>query len=55
MNKLNIEYKTENDTGIDEAFDKDIESLAEQYGLEFIGSGFNLNTRVRDLSFKEKK
>ena len=37
---------------MNEVFDKQIEKLANSYGLEFVGSGYDFKNRCRDLEFK---
>ena len=57
MKDLKVYYETEypNASPISGAFDKEIEKLAERYGLKFQGSGVTIDTRIRDLHFRKEK
>ena len=52
VHKIKVEYETFVDNKVNSIFDRQMEKLANEYGLEFVGSGYNLKTGVRDLSFK---
>lgn len=56
MKDLKVYYQTEypNASPISEGFDKEIESLAKLYGLKFVGSGFTVDTKIRDLHFRKE-
>lgn len=53
MDELRVYYKTKE--RIDSEFDKEIERLAEKYGLKWWASGFNFEEKVRDVCFEGKK
>jgi len=58
MKDLRIYYKDKK--GINEEFDKDVEKLANKFGLRFEGSGIELGKMIRDIHYrlcptKEKK
>lgn len=57
MKDLKIYYQTDdNDTSsIDPSFDFLVEKLAEQYGLEFQGSGVEIGKGVRDIHYRKEK
>ena len=53
LTQIKVEYKTiEESEKVNEVFDRQIEKLANEYGLELQGTGFNMKTQVRDLKFK---
>lgn len=52
MEDLKIYYKTDKAAGsIDAAMDKEIEKIAEKFGLAFSGSGVEIGTGIRDLHY----
>lgn len=53
MEDLKIIYKSKD--RIDEDFDKKIMKIAEEKGLEFVGSGFSYEDKTRDLHFEKEK
>ena len=53
MKDLQIYYKDFN--LINKEFDKEIEKLAEKYGLKFSGSGFSFVHKIRNIQFIKKK
>ena len=50
--KLMVEYEVFGKNDVNEFLDKGIEKLANACGLEFVGSGFDLETKTRDLIFE---
>ena len=56
MEDLKVYYKTgyPKSNTISEAFDKEIEKLAEKYGLTFIASGVEIGKGIRDIHFIKK-
>lgn len=56
MKELRVYYETDHSTsGVDSAFDKEIERLAKRFSLKFQGSGVKIATKVRDLHYKKEK
>lgn len=53
MKDLKIHYWDEGT--INSEFDKKIEILAKEQGLSFQGSGFEIETGIRDLHYKKEK
>lgn len=51
IKEIKVEYKVTKQE-VCERLDKEIEKLANEQGLELIGSGFDLRTQTRDLQFK---
>ena len=51
LQKLTIKYQTIGDFRLDKDFDKEMEELANKWGLGFVGSGYNYQSEVRDLEF----
>lgn len=51
LTELVVKYKTIKGE-INQTIDKKIEKFANESGLKFIGSGYNYNTKTRDLQFK---
>jgi hypothetical protein len=39
---------------INSDFDKEIEKLAEKYGLTFMGSGVEIGTGIRDIHYRKE-
>lgn len=56
MKNLKVYYITEypKSNSISEGFDKEIEKLAEKYGLKFQGSGVEVETGIRDIHYKKE-
>jgi len=48
---IKIEYKIIGKNDVNDFLDKKFEEIANQCGLEFWGSGYNLKTKMRDLEF----
>ena len=57
MKDLKIYYQTEypHTSPISEGFDTEVEKLAKRYGLKFQGSGFEMDTKIRDLHYMKEK
>ncbi|MBA7497101.1 hypothetical protein ES702_07710 [subsurface metagenome] len=57
MKDLKVYYQTEYPklNTISEGFDKEIEKIAEKYGLTFSGSGVEIGTGIRDLHYIKKE
>ena len=56
MEDLKVYYKTDKATGsIDAAMDKEVEEIAEKYGLAFAGSGVEIGTGIRDVHYIKSK
>ena len=57
MKDLKVYYQTEypKSNTISEGFDKEIEKIAEKYGLSFSGSGVEIGTGIRDLHYRKEK
>ena len=53
MKDLKIYYLDEKT--INPEFDKKIETLAKEQGLTFQGSGFEIDTGIRDIHYKKEK
>lgn len=53
MKDLKIYYKY--NERINSEFDKEIEKIAEKFGLKFIASGFDYENKIRDIHYVEKK
>ena len=51
VTKIEVRYKVFQQD-VCERLDKQIEKLANEQGLEFVGSGFNFKTQERDLEFR---
>jgi len=46
-------YETDEPQVINEAFEKNLGHFLAQYGLERYGSGYDLDTEVRDIAFDQ--
>ena len=56
MKDLKVYYETDDTAGsIDAAMDKEIEKIAEKFGLKFMGSGVELGPGIRDLHYRKEK
>ena len=56
MKDLKIYYKTSYEKGaINSNFDKKIEEIAKEFGLNFSGSGVEIGTGIRDIHYAESK
>lgn len=56
MKDLKVYYETDHSTsGVDSAFEKEIERLAKRFSLKFQGSGFEFRERIRDLHYRKEK
>jgi len=51
LDKLKVSYKVFK-KGVCERIDRKTEEMANEQGLEFIGSGYNIKTNERDISFE---
>ena len=55
MKDLKIYYITDDVAGsIDAAMDKEIEKIAEKFGLAFCGSGVEIGTKTRDIHYSSR-
>ena len=53
ITELTVTYKAlKGHEGVNKFLDKDAGGLANSYGLDFVGSGYNFKTKERDLNFK---
>jgi len=53
---LKIYYKSESiENTINSRFDKEIEKIAEKFGLAFCGSGVEVGTGIRDIHYIKSK
>jgi len=56
LTKIKVKYETLNSDNpeyrINDVFEEQIKNLANSYGLEFVGSGYDFENRCRDLEFK---
>lgn len=50
-NYLKVEYKVFGKHDVNDYLDKQIERIANACGLGFMGSGYNFQTKIRDLEF----
>lgn len=56
MEDLRVYYKTDEAAGlIDAAMDKEVEKIAEKFGLAFMGSGVEIGTGIRDIHYMKSK
>jgi hypothetical protein len=55
LKKVTVLHETTGDPVVNVSFDDEVVKLCEKHGLKFNGSGFNLKTEVRDLSFEMEK
>ena len=50
--KLKVVYRVFGEHDVNSFLDHRIEKLANECGLEFVGSGYNFQTKERDLAFE---
>ena len=46
---MEIKYKTEQ---VKEELEEDLKELLEKYGYKLMGSGYNIKTKERDISYE---
>jgi len=51
LTEIRVRYKYSGNGRVNEVFDRQMEKLAKEYGLEFEGSGYDFETKERDLIF----
>jgi len=54
LTEIKVRYKCLGDSRVNEVFDRQMEKLANEYGLEFEGSGYDFETKERDLIFTNR-